>query len=147
MSPTAGWWTFWVLKEVAGKRFWLQWYVSDIAWCMFNEFTSSIRSTIVYKLTTFCFHRETRSEKPFTPWVVCEKPGMILSVPMQWHGRPHADSCPHWASWSQYDILIYFKSTSTPTASEFWPMTSTAHSSDTMRAAVTKADPAIALCR
>ena len=73
---------FWV-KKLLG-RLWLQWYVSDIVWCMFNELTYS------------------RNDP---------------SGPMQWHGQPHGDSCPRVALWSQYNILIYFLSTSTPTAS------------------------------
>ena len=114
-----------LIKEVAGNRFWLQWHVSDIAWCMFDEFTYSMRSSTVYKLKTFCFHlivprecqRNPDSRNPLLLGLFVRNEEWSQAAPCNGIAGL-ADKCPRAAPWSQYDILVYFKSTSTPTAIE-----------------------------
>ena len=94
MSPIARWWTFRV-KKLPGKYFYyngmLAWILRDA--CSMNLHTLSGPPLFINQI------RATQSLSCL--WETRNDP----SGPMQWHGRPHGDSCPHVAPWSQYDIL------------------------------------------
>ena len=87
------------------------------------------------------------SEKPFTPWVVCEKPGMILAAPC--NGMAGLTLT---AALKRHEVSTIFSYILRALlrllrARILAHPTSTAHSNDATRAAVTKANHAITLRR
>ena len=117
MSPTAGRRTFYVngIRRPESKG------TFSILRRVFNEFTYSIRLIIVYKLTIFYFCSLIIPRECQRNWIretLYSVGWLFVQRNQEWFPLMR----PRVASWSQYDIRVYFKSTFTPTASEFWPI-------------------------